>query len=131
MLNLIDQILDFSSIDHGHIKLEYIPFSIRSLIEEHIKIVQPSMQSQNKTDKLKLVVDIDACSHEYFEGDPTRIGQILLNFLSNAVKFTEKGTIIITFSCCFHKDYLNEQKDRGLSCYSSLKNLSSNPYFHV
>ena len=89
LLQLLNDILDFSKIDAGHLELEDIAFSSHRLVRSAIRLVEPSAQEKG----LDLRVDIDPALPEWLRGDPTRVRQILLNLLTNAVKFTDSGHI--------------------------------------
>jgi signal transduction histidine kinase len=93
LLSIINQILDFSRIDAGRIDLEYIPFNIQSLVKDQMKIINPIVIMHKQLNNLDIQVDIDSNLPEHVEGDPTRIGQVLLNLLSNSIKFTERGNV--------------------------------------
>ncbi len=75
--------------------LECIPFNIKALVYEQVNIIKPLLQLQKKADRVQLLVDIAENVPDNFEGDPTRIAQVLLNLLSNAVKFTDKGSVSV------------------------------------
>jgi len=94
LLSLISDILDFSKIEAGKLELEITDFNIISIVEEAVKIL--SMKAEEKG--LGLTHSIDKDVHPYLKGDLIRVQQILLNFLNNAVKFTEKGGIKIRVS---------------------------------
>ncbi len=91
MLHIINDILDFSKIEAGKLSIEKVPFDLfalmRSLGEQY------SFLARQKN--LKLAVNISPDLSHTFIGDPVRLQQILNNLLSNALKFTEKGEIII------------------------------------
>ncbi|QRR01112.1 PAS domain-containing hybrid sensor histidine kinase/response regulator [Dyadobacter sandarakinus] len=92
LLILINDILDFSKIEAGKIELEEVEFNVRTLLE-NIR----SGSNQNAEDKgidIQLVID-DALDVTLI-GDPVRLGQIMTNLVSNAVKFTEKGRIVVS-----------------------------------
>lgn len=89
LMSLISDILDLSAIEAGKIELEQTPFEpayICRRIKETLKI-----KAQEKGLQLKLSIDDDMPHHVV--GDPTRLNQILLNLMGNAVKFTEKGFV--------------------------------------
>jgi PAS domain S-box-containing protein len=115
LLSIINQILDFSRIDAGRIDLERIPFNIRALIRDQLKIMKPIAMHKNMA-ALELKFDVDTSVPETFEGDPTRIGQIILNLLSNAVKFTERGSITVAINKGTNppKALTDESRDTGL-----------------
>ena len=89
LLALINDILDFSKIEARQIELEEIDFSMKNLVEDILKIARPKVSHA----KIELYHHFDEAMPENFKGDPTRIRQILLNLLNNAIKFTEEGEI--------------------------------------
>ena len=89
LLALINDILDFSKIEARQIELEEIDFSMKNLVEDILKIARPKVSHT----KIELYHHFDEAMPENFKGDPTRIRQILLNLLNNAIKFTEEGEI--------------------------------------
>jgi len=91
LIALINDILDISKIEAEQIDFEEIDFSLECLIEGIIKIIS----SKVKTDKVELMMEYDHHIPAYLRGDPTRIRQIVLNLLGNAVKFTSSGEIVI------------------------------------
>ncbi len=94
LLNLINDILDISKIEAGEISLEYIDFDLEYLIESVIKIVSPKLKGRN----VELGYSFSEGLSRNFNGDPTRIRQVLLNLVGNAIKFTQEGYISITVS---------------------------------
>jgi PAS domain S-box-containing protein len=114
LLVLINDILDFSKIEAGKIEFEEVDFSVRDLISN---IKQATKQkASEKNIQLKLMVDDDI--PEIVTGDPVRLGQILTNLVSNAVKFTSKGSVTICttlISTNSSKTTINfEVKDTGI-----------------
>jgi two-component system sensor histidine kinase/response regulator len=94
LLALINDILDFSKIEARQIELEEIDFNMKNLVEDILKIARPKVSHA----KIELYHHFDEAMPENFKGDPTRIRQILLNLLNNAIKFTEKGEIGVRVS---------------------------------
>ena len=89
LLKIINDILDFSKMEAGKMDVENIDFSLRELVDN---IVKPhKINALNK--KIKFVYDFDIESKKLILGDPTRLGQILNNLLSNALKFTQEGLV--------------------------------------
>ncbi|QTN48545.1 response regulator [Ectopseudomonas mendocina] len=90
LLKVINDILDFSRIERGALELEAIPFNLLELLQGSIQVFQHSAQQRG----LQLLLD-DQPGLERLEvrGDPTRIRQILVNLIGNALKFTEEGHI--------------------------------------
>jgi len=91
LLTLINDILDFSKIEVGKLELDKIDFAPQGAVEDLIYIF--SNQAAEKG--LELVCDIDSDIPPLLHGDPTRIRQVLTNLISNAVKFTNKGEIVV------------------------------------
>ncbi|TAG25245.1 MAG: response regulator [Burkholderiales bacterium] len=92
LLSVINDILDFSKIESGKMDLESEPLSLQGAIEEACDIGA----SRAREKGLELLVDVGDDVPAWVRGDITRLRQILLNFLGNAIKFTEKGQIVVT-----------------------------------
>ncbi|MBN1462616.1 MAG: response regulator [Paludibacteraceae bacterium] len=94
LLQVINEILDFTKIESGKIELESTEFSLKSIIQDLCNYA-----SINSLDKeIEVLLDNDPNIPNQLIGDPLRLKQILLNLISNAIKFTEKGSIIIKLS---------------------------------
>ncbi|MBU0486983.1 MAG: PAS domain S-box protein [Bacteroidetes bacterium] len=91
LLEIINDILDFSKIEAGKFEIENVPFNLIDLIESSVDLF--SLRANEK--KVELLCFIDPNIVGQFYGDPVRIRQILINLLSNALKFTEKGEILV------------------------------------
>ena len=92
LLELINNIMDLSSLESGSVRLENIAVDLRSLLT---KTMAPfEFQAQNKN--LDFQIEVDDATPEYVMGDPTRIRQVLINLVGNALKFTENGEIEIS-----------------------------------
>ena len=89
LMTLINEILDFSRIDAGELKLEVIEFSLIDALDEFVDFM--ALRCQEKG--LDLVLHIDTTLPERIAGDPARIRQILNNLVSNSIKFTHSGEI--------------------------------------
>ncbi|MFT3935410.1 MAG: ATP-binding protein [Chitinophagaceae bacterium] len=92
LLVIINDILDISKIEAGKLNLEHIGFNIDSLVKGAVQVMQ------HKAEEKGLVLDtiIDEHIYQVLLGDPHRFKQVLLNMMSNSIKFTEKGAIRIT-----------------------------------
>jgi signal transduction histidine kinase/CheY-like chemotaxis protein/HPt (histidine-containing phosphotransfer) domain-containing protein len=91
MLALLNDILDFSKIEGGGMELEIIDFELRRVL----KGVMMLMRGHADQKDISLLLDIDDDVPDYLQGDPTRLRQVFLNLVGNALKFTEKGHVKI------------------------------------
>jgi len=91
LLSLINDILDFSKIEAGKLELESISFSLRDCIGGMLKPLAVRADQKH----LELVPDIPANVPDHLVGDPTRLRQILINLIDNAIKFTKQGEIVV------------------------------------
>ncbi len=89
LLNVLNDILDFSKIEAGRIELESVEFSVRACVEESLE--QVALRAQER--RVELAYTIDADVPETITSDLVRVRQVLLNLLTNAVKFTEDGSV--------------------------------------
>jgi PAS domain S-box-containing protein len=92
LLNIINDILDFSKIESGKMELEVKNFDLRRTIEEVIDL----LSSRTIEKKLDMFYQIDPALPSIIAGDSTRVRQILINLVGNAIKFTDKGEIFIS-----------------------------------
>lgn len=90
LLSLINDILDFNKFESGKVELENIPFDLTVLIKNNIMSIRP--KAEEKMLALNLILP-EELGQIRVVSDPTRLTQVLLNLLNNAVKFTEKGTV--------------------------------------
>jgi len=94
LLTVVNNILDFSKLEAGQLKTETIPFSVKHSIGAIALLLGPKARDQGLQLETRVSDDIP----EYLKGDPSRIGQILLNLVGNAIKFTEHGSVSISAS---------------------------------
>jgi CheY-like chemotaxis protein len=91
LLNLVSDILDFSKIEAGKLELETVGFDLRELIDNTVNILSHSARRK----QLELLSVADLQIPAVLKGDPGRLQQVLINFTSNAIKFTEKGAVVL------------------------------------
>lgn len=112
LLDILNDVLDYSKISANKMELERIPFELHSLVMTAAEIYRSQCELQDTT----LNISIDPDLPQHFYGDPSRINQILSNLLSNAVKFTEGG--VIDLSVYYHNSERNQLafsvKDNGI-----------------
>jgi CheY-like chemotaxis protein len=91
LVTIINDILDFSKIESGRLDLEEHPFDLRTCIEESLELFAPKAAEK----KLDLAYELDDSVPVTVIGDVTRLRQILVNLVGNAVKFTSKGEVVV------------------------------------
>lgn len=89
LLALINDILDISKIDDKKLVLEETKFDLRDLVHKVTEIHRPRMEEKN----LEMICNVEESIPEFIKGDPLRLQQVLNNLVSNAVKFTERGSV--------------------------------------
>ena len=92
LLDIINDILDFTKIETGQLEVQMEDYQLSSLISDVINIIKPMALDS----RLSFMADIDSNMPSFFKGDVVRIRQIILNLLSNAVKYTEKGYMALS-----------------------------------
>lgn len=91
LLTIINDVLDYSKIEAGKLEIEYRSFNIRDLMKGTVELLQPLAKAKG----LELYYEMDGQIPETLYADPMRVRQIVINFASNAIKFTEKGFVRI------------------------------------
>ncbi len=94
LLSIINDILDFSKIEAGKMEFEEISFELQEVLDTLATALSLTCEEKG----LELLFDV-AEVPTYLRGDPLRLGQVLINLVSNAVKFTDQGQIVVTVSC--------------------------------
>ena len=109
LLGVIDDILDFSKIEAGQMTADSVEFELASVLGN----VTDMLGARCAARGLTMVVDVQPGLPRVFVGDPLRLGQILLNYVSNAIKFTERGEI--------HVRVRSERADEGVLLHFSVQ----------
>ncbi|MFI4934901.1 MAG: response regulator [Caulobacterales bacterium] len=91
LLGIINDILDISKLEAGKVELEQIDFTLSSVVEDVVELLSPRAAEQH----LEIAAFLDEEARRAFKGDPTRLRQVVLNLLSNALKFTETGFVAV------------------------------------
>ena len=94
LLGIINDILDFSKIEAGKLSMESIDFELESVLQNVANLIGEKVMAKG----LELVFDVPTDVPNGLVGDPLRIGQVLINFANNAVKFTDAGSVVIIAS---------------------------------
>ncbi len=92
LLRIINDILDFSKIESGKLEVERVEFELESVIDNVINLLSEKAETKG----LELLCSFDSQVPKHLLGDPLRIGQILINYANNAVKFTHQGELRIS-----------------------------------
>src|SRR6185503_3008097 len=91
LLAIIDDILDISKIEAGKLPLEAVGFGLRDTCGAALRVLAPRAAAKG----LELALDVPADVPDRLIGDPGRLRQVLLNLVGNAIKFTERGEIVV------------------------------------
>ncbi|MFN8577381.1 MAG: histidine kinase dimerization/phospho-acceptor domain-containing protein [Candidatus Sericytochromatia bacterium] len=114
LLALVSNILDFSKIESGEVQLEEINFNLKDIIESIVNVHKAQAIEKKNT----LNVNFEGFESYFFLGDPLRLGQIFINLISNAIKFTENGFIDFNIKLIEKNDNKSkiyfEIKDNGI-----------------
>ena len=94
LITIINDILDISKLDANKVEFESIPFDLERICQESLEIFATMAAEKN----IDLLLDYSFSCHRYFNGDPGRLRQILINLISNAVKFTHQGHVRVKVS---------------------------------
>ena len=92
LLSIINDILDFSKIEAGKLELELLDFDLQNVVNSSVALFSETAQSK----QIRILHSIDSDLPSAVRGDPTRLRQVLLNLISNAVKFTSNGEVSIS-----------------------------------
>ncbi|HEY3800015.1 MAG TPA: response regulator [Caulobacteraceae bacterium] len=91
LLGIINDILDISKLEAGKVELEAIDFTLGSVVEDVVELLSPRAAEKG----LEIAAFLDDGARAGFRGDPTRLRQVVLNLLSNGIKFTDKGYVAV------------------------------------
>jgi two-component system sensor histidine kinase/response regulator len=91
LLSLLNDILDFSKVESGKLEFESVPFAVREVVSDALR---PLVLIADQKD-IELIVDVHERVPAGIQGDPVRLRQVLTNLVSNAIKFTDRGYVLI------------------------------------
>ena len=114
LLSLINDVLDMSRLNSGHVELEALPFDMRLVARE----LQSMFEKQAQDAQIAYRVEMDGCDDVFLIGDRMRLNQVIVNFISNALKFTDAGgSVTITIREMYRNEhtanYLIRVRDTG------------------
>jgi PAS domain S-box-containing protein len=92
LLALLNDILDHSKIESGHLELEHVPFDLNKVVSAAVRLMMPKAAEHGN----ELVLDIRPDVPAHVVGDPGRLRQVITNLVSNAAKFTHEGEVVVT-----------------------------------
>jgi signal transduction histidine kinase/ActR/RegA family two-component response regulator len=104
LLTIINDILDFSKVEAGKVELEEHPFELRVCLEEALDLLKPNSQEKGLSLRYEMGTEVLTA----VEGDVTRLRQILINLIGNAIKFTESGQVLLK---------VNMERGKGKNTY--------------
>jgi signal transduction histidine kinase len=123
LLNIINDIIDISKIESGQLQIKKETFDLHNLLGD-IRNICINLMQQKKKSGIELMVKYGIDDDNFFiNADPYRLQQILLNLLTNAIKFTEKGYIEIQYIIKDQKTLMFEVKDSGQGIDPKHKNI--------
>ncbi len=91
LLTLINDILDYSKLEAGKMTIESVPFEVYRIVEDVFEKIAKKAENKN----IQLANFVDADVPKYLLGDPSRLEQVIFNFVSNGIKFTEQGSVVV------------------------------------
>jgi PAS domain S-box-containing protein len=131
LLDVINDILDFSKIEAGKLEFEYIDFNLLELTADLAEL----MEFQAQAKQLEFACHVDPDVPPWFRGDPSRLRQILINLSTNALKFTQQGTVTIRVAVRHRTpDWIElrfEVADTGIGISPSLSHRLFKPFSQV
>jgi len=110
LLGIINDILDYSKIEAGKLEIESIDFTLDNVLQNVANLI--AEKASNKG--LELLFDVDPALPQRLVGDPLRLGQILINYSNNAVKFTERGEVTIVLK-------IQEETEKDILVYGAVR----------
>jgi len=114
LLNLVNDVLDVTKLESGHMELEDISFNVAQVITETVELLEPVARQKN----LQIVLEISPQVPLEIYGDPHRLRQIVVNLLGNALKFTPHGHILVSLEVKLNSQdkpfYLLSVRDTGI-----------------
>lgn len=128
LLSIINDILDFSKIEAGEMTVESIPFSIDELLARVSALMTPKVREKSLEFHIRKAPEV----YDRTLGDPTRLEQILLNLINNAIKFTESGTVSVNVQQLDTQDGIQHIKftvtDSGIGISREKQKLLFHPF---
>lgn len=118
LLNIINDILDFSKIEAGKLEIVKDTFDFRQLINNSLKLITHKANEKG----IEVFCHISPDMPQFIKSDPLRVNQILINFLSNALKFTEKGEILCNITLEKNNHIRLSVKDTGIGISKNIEN---------
>ena len=130
LLTLIDDLLTYTQIESGRIRYDIRTIPLKSIVEEAILLTEPKVKAKH----IELAAQFDGVEEDFIRADPDKVLQILLNLISNAVKFTERGgRIVLGCSTDVSGDdrVLMEVRDWGMGIPEDKIDLIFEPFFQI
>lgn len=129
LLNLINDVLDMAKIEAGNVELEHTPIDLGMLVRDITDLMRVRAQEKG----LLLQIDQSSKFPRYIRGDETRLRQVLLNLVGNAIKFTEQGCVTVHLTTQEHETryLLIEIKDTGIGIKAQDQEKIFEPFVQV
>lgn len=131
LLEVINDILNFSRLEAGKLKPDQVEFAVKDVMEKAVSLVADKAEAKGLEIRINIAPDVAP----YLMGDPLRLGQILINFCANAVKFTDRGGIDLRVSLLSskvnHLELMFEVEDSGVGIAPELLDTLFQPFHQV
>ncbi len=119
LLGIINDILDFSKIEAGKLSIEFVDFELDKILDNVANVSSEKTNAKG----LELIFNIEQNVPRYLNGDSLRIGQILINYANNAVKFTDQGEIVIAVKVLDSRRPLPNYRSEGARSWGRREGL--------
>ena len=110
LLHVINEILDFSKIEAGKLEIDLVDFSLREVTDDVMQLLDEGARAKGLALKCRIAAGVP----DMIVGDPTRVRQVLINLVGNAVKFTERGEVVVDITVAGADKLRFEVRDTGI-----------------
>ncbi len=125
LLNIVNEILDYSSLETGNFKTENVMFNIRECLENSITAILPRSRQTH------IIIDVAVNTPTLINSDPTRLRQVLTNLVGNACKYTKQGHIIVRCTLTKRSDLFVSVSDTGIGIANNVIHDLFHPFLQI
>lgn len=124
LLNIVNDVLDFSKIQNGELQLEYSNFHLGDLLEDVCDLYADAAQKSG----IEIICNVSSAGTAIVNGDPTRVRQVLDNLVSNAIKFTEHGEVVVSADTNASNEFEVSVRDSGIGIPTDIQDHIFNEF---